>query len=236
MHGYGYPPQQPLRRRPTNATLIWLRVLFVTLAVMSCSLFSWAAMLRLAIVTRRGRDWGAFAAVLALNVGLVAFIGAAPEDAEGQISDRDGVILCIWMLTVLGVVIGYYLHQEIDHYGPGPGRPMGPLMNGQPGLPGPYGSFAQPPYTGHTAPGIPYDGMGQARHTPGYGYPPTAAQATPFPNTAPSVPTPAPDRPTPLAPSEPVRPTPLAPPQRIDQVRAELDELSDYLRKDGDSR
>jgi hypothetical protein len=53
---------------------------------------------------------------------------------------------------------------------------------------------------------------------PGYGYPP----AQPYP-----APGPAPTPPPPYTPAPPPRPTPA----RIDQVRAELDELSDYLRK-----
>lgn len=75
---------------------------------------------------------------------------------------------------------------------------------------------------------------------PAYGYP--APQPTPSPYTAttapqhpmtPSTPmpqpaqTPVPHAPMPQPPPRPQRPAPA----RIDQVRAELDELSDYLRK-----
>jgi hypothetical protein len=47
-----------------------------------------------------------------------------------------------------------------------------------------------------------------------------------MPHTPPPAHTPVPQRPTPSTPP-PQRPAPA----RIDQVRAELDELSDYLRK-----
>lgn len=56
---------------------------------------------------------------------------------------------------------------------------------------------------------------------PGYGYAPTVPMTTPVP-TQPPV----------RQPYAPQPPHPTPPPQRIDQVRAELDELSDYLRKE----
>ncbi|WP_330288518.1 hypothetical protein [Streptomyces sp. NBC_00576] len=72
---------------------------------------------------------------------------------------------------------------------------------------------------------------------PGYGYPPPSPYANmqtgpqpPMPHT----PIPQPHVPTPQPPVShgPVPPPPQRPaPARIDQVRAELDELSDYLRK-----
>lgn len=60
----------------------------------------------------------------------------------------------------------------------------------------------------------------------GYGYPPTPPYGGADPQTPPSPYTPAPP------PPQPQRPAPA----RIDQVRAELDELSDYLRKHEDGR
>ncbi|MEU1270141.1 hypothetical protein [Streptomyces sp. NPDC005799] len=81
-------------------------------------------------------------------------------------------------------------------------------------------------------------GAGQPPMAPGYGYPqpasPFTAAAVPStpqpPYGAPPMPhTPAPHAPVPQppVPAPPQRPAPA----RIDQVRAELDELSDYLRK-----
>ncbi|MFJ8489290.1 hypothetical protein ACIRBZ_13120 [Streptomyces sp. NPDC094038] len=61
---------------------------------------------------------------------------------------------------------------------------------------------------------------------PAYGYPPAAAPyatGTTGQGTRPPIPAP----PQPPIPAPPQRPAPV----RIDQVRAELDELSDYLRK-----
>ncbi|MGW1158401.1 hypothetical protein ACWD5Q_06410 [Streptomyces sp. NPDC002513] len=59
---------------------------------------------------------------------------------------------------------------------------------------------------------------------PGYGYP----AAAPYPATPPAQ-TPPPLYPPPPQPQRPA-------PARIDQVRAELDELSDYLRRNEDGR
>ena len=86
-----------------------------------------------------------------------------------------------------------------------------------------------------------YPAAGYARHqqtpAPVYGYP---QQQSPY-NSATGPHTPVP----PVPPSTPIpqsgTPTPTPPPQRpaparIDQVRAELDELSDYLRKHEDGR
>ncbi|WP_055490267.1 hypothetical protein [Streptomyces sp. TP-A0356] len=63
---------------------------------------------------------------------------------------------------------------------------------------------------------------------PGYGYP----SAQPYASTQPTQTPPPPYTPTPTPTPTPPPPQPQRPaPARIDQVRAELDELSDYLRK-----
>jgi hypothetical protein len=164
-----------------------LRVLFAVLPVLSCGFLAWATMLRCAVVTRKGRDWGLFAATCVLSVAWVALIGADPTP------DTDG-----WQgnTGALGVIVtgfaacGYYLYADIRHHAAAtaaaPWYPQGPA---------PYVPPQQPP------------------RTPGYGYPPVPQQ-TPAPAPAPS---PAPG--------------PAAPPPRIGQVRAELDELSELLRK-----
>lgn len=71
-------------------------------------------------------------------------------------------------------------------------------------------------------------GYSQPQPQPNYGYPApqpyttaTSPSATPIPSTTP---TPLPQLPVQQGPQRPA-------PARIDQVRAELDELSDYLRK-----
>ncbi|MEU0782881.1 hypothetical protein ABZ341_15015 [Streptomyces sp. NPDC006173] len=80
-------------------------------------------------------------------------------------------------------------------------------------------------YSRLTPPGYPVP-LHQAAHPgPHYGYPQTAASGSPYG-------TPVPHQQGPVAQPPVVPPPPQRPaPVRIDQVRAELDELSDYLRK-----
>ncbi|MFJ8866586.1 hypothetical protein ACIRD6_12625 [Streptomyces sp. NPDC102473] len=220
MHGYGYPPEQQPTRRPSSATLVTLRVVFVALALLSCGLLAWAAMLRLAIVTRKARDWWLFGLVLALNIGLIAYLASLPEEEE-VMTDGQAVITLSWMLVVFVGTVTYYLYTEIRHFGPYGGAQAGPRVGSYAGA-GPYGG----PYGGH--PGVSSSGGFASGRTvpapttapvpaaPSYGYPPAPGQG-----------------PVPVPPSDAPR---TAPPQRLDQVRAELDELSDYLRKEGDGR
>ncbi|MEV0221220.1 hypothetical protein [Streptomyces sp. NPDC050704] len=88
----------------------------------------------------------------------------------------------------------------------------------------------RPPFPVYAPPGVTQTG---------YGYPQPAApyaatlphMQQPQPPQAPMPQTPVPHNPVPQPPAQPQRPGPA----RIDQVRAELDELSDYLRKNGDN-
>ncbi|MFE9726564.1 hypothetical protein ACFYQ5_23960 [Streptomyces sp. NPDC005794] len=210
MHGYGYPPEQPPTRRPSSATLVTLRVVFVALALLSCGVLAWVAMLRLAIVTRKQRDWWLFGLVLALNVGLVFYIESLPED-EVVMTDGQAVILLSWILAVFVGTVTYYLYTEIRHYGAYGGPRSAPHA-------GPRTVPYAGPYSGYAAQHV------AATPAPSYG-------STPPPRQGPAA------TPPPAAPLAPPSDAPRAPaPQRLDQVRAELDELSDYLRKEGDSR
>ncbi|MFD6281159.1 hypothetical protein ACFWFI_37205 [Streptomyces sp. NPDC060209] len=211
MHGYGYPPE----RRPSPATLNLLRVVFVTLTVVSCGLLAWGAMLRIAIVTRRSRDWALLAVVFVLNVGLFVFILATPDDPEKR-TDTQALIGMGWLIGVVAGVIAYYLYTDLRHFG----------------TEEPYGRYGGP-RPGHLPASAPHFPPGYGAYGPhptaavpprGYGYPPAAPPAP-----DPQVPAPPPG-----SPADP--PRPAGSPQRMDQVRAELDELSDYLRKEGDGR
>ncbi|MFH9297367.1 hypothetical protein [Streptomyces sp. NPDC017520] len=188
MHGYGPTPQQQTTSRPSSATLAAVRVVFVVVTVLSCGLLGWVAMLRLAIVTRRTRDWVLMAVVVILNMGLFIFIMETPDDPD-EMSDAQALLLFAWLVVVLTGVIAYYLYAEIRHYG-------------SPGAPPPYGAHA-------TVPPAPLPYQQHPRH------PQQSQHPQPNPYTVPTPP-----------------PTPTPAPQRLDQVRAELDELSDYLRKE----
>ncbi|MGW6580407.1 hypothetical protein ACWF76_13570 [Streptomyces globisporus] len=202
MHGYGPMPQQPTTSRPSPATLTTVRVILVALTVLSCGLLGWAPMLRLAIVTRKPRDRVLLVVVIALNIGLFAFIMATPDDPD-QMSDAAALFMMLWILGLLAGVITYYLYAEIRHYN-------------TLGAPAPYGAPV------HPAPPLPYQQQHLAPHQQPQPQPHIQQHQQPNPYTAPTTP-----------------PTPTPAPQRLDQVRAELDELSDYLRKenrDGEGR
>ncbi|MFD3974232.1 hypothetical protein [Streptomyces cyaneofuscatus] len=201
MHGYGYPPQQPPTSRPSPGTLTTLRAIFVVLTVLSCGFLGWVAMLRLAIVTRKPRDWWLFAVAVVLTIGLFAFFAALPEG--DQMTDAQALVGVGWLILLLAGVITYYLIMETRHFA----------------APGPYGT--QRPVSGPTATTVPY-GPGTHQHPPAQVHNQVPVQHQPQPQTPPATPNPyAVDT-----------PPPKPAPQRLDQVRAELDELSDYLRKE----
>ncbi|MCF3121935.1 hypothetical protein IPZ68_19800, partial [Streptomyces arenae] len=113
MHGHGYAPQQP--QPPSGGTYVTLRVLFVVLAVVTCGLFAWAAMLRLAIVTRRALDWTLFVLVTALDVLAVALIGVDPGEDEFESTGNAGMVV---LLCTLVAALAYYLYADIRHFSP----------------------------------------------------------------------------------------------------------------------
>ncbi|MEV6123478.1 hypothetical protein AB0M23_23675 [Streptomyces sp. NPDC052077] len=245
MHGPGYPP--PTKRPPATGWLVLLRVLFVAVAVFSIGMLAWAAMLRLAIVTRRALDWSLFVgAFLADGVALV-LIGREPGDEIHTAAGWSGMAL---LLGTMVAVIAYYLAADVRHFhrlrhgGPAPAAPA----YGYPHPAGPYTGTTVPQTGGHPAvpaPAAPYPPAPApvsapaaprtppAPHTP---VPHTPVPHTPVPSALPQDPF-APPRMTPPAPMAPLAPMPQQPPAapgapaRIDQVRAELDELSDYLRR-----
>ncbi|WP_415952553.1 hypothetical protein [Streptomyces sp. KLOTTS4A1] len=247
MHGPGYAPPPP--SRPSDAALVALRVVFVALAVASFGFLAWAPLLRLAIVTRKPRDWWLFGASLVAVALSIALIGSEPTD------DLDTAQEAIGLILLLGSLIGgitYYLYADIKHFhswsGPaalGHHQPVG--YGYHPGAPTPYGRSAAHP--GITAPM--HRPLTQQPAAP---QPPAAPQSPggphsvqqPVPNqhhqhqqhqqhqsiTQHPIPTPPP-APQPPAPQPPAGRRPA--PARIDQVRAELDELSSFLRGNDDT-
>ncbi|MFK4596258.1 hypothetical protein [Streptomyces pristinaespiralis] len=243
MHGHGYAPPQPTR--PPTAVLVVLRIVFVALALLSVGFLAWAAMLRLAVVRRRRSDWVLFWLSLALTVTVFVVIGEFSTTGTAPVAEEDPTALdfvCVGVLFALAIgVPTHYLVAEIRHYQePRPGwqpagSPYGPPVAG---ARGPYG--AQPPapaygYPPSAAPVVP---------APGYGYPPVSA-APPVPPepagpVSPSAAAPSSTSPPAFRPvARPSAGRPAAPAgtgggatPRIDQVRAELDELSDLLRKE----
>ncbi|MFB6526482.1 hypothetical protein [Streptomyces sp. NPDC056399] len=214
-------PAPPRATGPTAAT-ITVRVLITVLVVLSLGFLAWVAMLRIAIMRRTGRDWALFWGQLVLNVGCVVPL---EQRFAGTWMNTAGMIV---LLVQMALVTCYFLVVDIRHHQPAPVVimvPSPPLPPSQP-----YGYGTPPP--GYPTPGY---------ATPAYGYPP-AAVTTPSPNPSPSPspnphPSPNPYASTPLQatppPSVPAPPAPSGAP-RIEQVRAELDELSDLLRQAGE--
>ncbi|MFD5450039.1 hypothetical protein [Streptomyces sp. NPDC127100] len=204
MHGHGY--QQPSKQPPRTGWLVFLRVLFVALSVLTIGLLAWTMLLRLAIVTRKGLDWGLFVASLAADALALVLIGTEPGDEIHTAGGWTGMAL---LFGTLVAALAYYLAADVRHFHQlryGAGHPPRPV-------PG-YG-YPQPPaapYTATTAP--------QTAHRPVAPHP--LHTPPPMPPAPAHIPTPPPAR----------TPPPHTPaPARIDQVRAELDELSDYLRR-----
>ncbi|MFJ7078358.1 hypothetical protein [Streptomyces sp. NPDC098781] len=190
MQGHGYP--QPVNQAPHTGWLVFLRVIFVVISVLSFGLLMWTMMLRLAIVTRRALDWWLFAASIVVELLGLYMIGSEPGDEIHTAGGWTGLAL---VLGGLVASIAYYLAADIRH-------------------------FHQLRLTGY-----------HTQRTPAqaYGYPQSPYTATTVPQSPPIPQTPVSQTPIPRT---PVPPPPQRPaPARIDQVRAELDELSDYLRK-----
>ncbi|WP_137988926.1 hypothetical protein [Streptomyces vilmorinianum] len=175
---HGHAPMAPPRPGP-SAGVIVVRVILCLVVVLSLGSLAWIAMLRIAIMRRRGRDWALFWGQLVLNIACLATL--EQRLADHWISN----VGMAGLLVQMAAVTAYYLVADIRHHQPPAVLPWAP--------PPPQMSPQMPPQM------PPY----------GYGYPP-----------------PQPPPPTTLPPTTP------PPGPRIDQVRAELDELSHLLRKD----
>ncbi|MER6308690.1 hypothetical protein ACWCXK_30800 [Streptomyces sp. NPDC001739] len=228
---HGPVPAHPPHRPPAQGTVILLRVVFVATAVLSLGLLAWVPMLRAAIVQRGQLGWWLFGGDLVAVIGACVLITSY---AETDWRTNVGVGL---LLMQIAAAVAYYLVVDtrarrtaapgaghVPAAYPGlaglPGTPPLAGIPGSPPLAQPYGP-PQPPAPGafHSRETQPYQGPRPANP---YAVTETRLPPPPAPGHHPA---PAPYLPAP-APQE--RPQP----QRIDRVRAELDELSDYLRKE----
>ncbi|MFJ4884435.1 hypothetical protein [Streptomyces sp. NPDC088731] len=216
MYAPGHPPTPP-RRVPSRAWIVSMRVLFLVLSVGSVGILLWSPLLRLAIVRRRASDWWLTGAGFVFVCVLIPVLG---RDGNDEPTGIDNVLIPLLLVTMLGS-IAYYLVGDVRHYDRlTKQHPMG-------------GYSAVPPAPGY-----------------GYGYPYAPTVPTRMPSAAPMpapIPAQAPaplvrpaqqpqqPQPTPWQQQQPhpqPHPAPHLHPHRIDQVRAELDELSDYLREE----
>jgi hypothetical protein len=224
---HGAVPQRPARRRtpPSDSAIVTIRILLMLCSVVSCSMLSWAALFRLAYLRRRPVDWVVAVASVAVSLGMLIFVGSVPEES---MSANVGVSVIVGLGIAVAV---YYLVVDmrlVSRHRAGLASVYGYTV--------PVGPMQFPPQVFGVPPG-----PGHGRPHPAAGAPPRAATPPPA-TTGPAGPLPVPPphagspvaAPSPGAPATP--PVPQAPPERhrIDRVRAELDELSDLLRK-GDS-
>lgn len=222
MHGPGIA-QPPPSGTPSSGMLAFLRVIFVALPLLTCGFLAWAATLRVAIVTRSTLNWALFVGNVVLNIMWVVFLA---QDNTDDFSSPEGNVGMIGMLSTGTAAIAYYLYADFKHYG---GRPR------------PYAGYYPPPVTPQQG----YRPPANAGY--GYGGPTRPMAGPPVQSQQPQQPPPQHQQPQHQQPHAP-RPGPATPvpaqpnhtaPPRIDQVRAELDELSDLLRRDsgeGDKR
>lgn len=209
---YG-PGTGPLPVRPPHrGAIIALRVLFTVLPVVTLGVGAWGSVLRLAMLRRQAVDWALLPVAAVLGVGGFVLIGVSSEDSPQSDVGAVGILVCMLAVPV------YYLVADLLWHARTPRQAMpqrtanpyatGPATGPLPGpLNGPVTGIGRAPVPGPIS-GPPHQGM-----TGGLPY----ASGTPAP-------APQPARP-PGAGTGPAHP-------RIDQVRAELDELSDYLRKE----
>ncbi|MFI0967287.1 hypothetical protein ACH4S8_38760 [Streptomyces sp. NPDC021080] len=189
---------------PTRSagTVITLRVLFAAAGILSCGLLACVPLFRVALQRGRWFDWAAAWVSLPVSIGALVIVGTVPES-----DTRGDVALAVALILGAGSV-AYYLVSDIRFHTAGQRFT---------GYASPHAQTVREPY-GHPQPGP---------TAPPYTVPPVQR---PHPSPPPVPGAYVPNTPPPR-PSAPRPPSPRAAPARIDQVRAELDELSDYLRK-----
>lgn len=204
MYGPGTAPPQP---RPAGRwAVIVLRVLFTALPVVTIGVCAWGSLLRLALVLRRPLDWVLTPIVAAL--GIAGFVMVGVSDGDNSWPSNTGMT---FLLVCALITPAYFLVVDIraaqtrqPAQGAVPAHPY-PYATGS--IPGPMPGPMAGPVLGNAS-GLMPGGRGVSPGTPGaaapqYGY----------------------------GQQQSAQPVPPAGP-RISQVRAELDELSDYLRKE----
>lgn len=210
MYGHGAAP--PTRR---GATVITLRVLFAAVGVLTCGVFACVPLFRIALLRGRGYQWTVAWLSLPVSIACFMVIGVLPE-TDPRTDVALGLVLLIgaassaWFVTV---DITYHNERR--------------RAAGYGGVPLSQAHTAHSAHPGHSAYGFPQSVSPYAQtHVP---HTPAGPVPTPMPLTPPAQHA----GPVPPVHSTPVPPTsgPHPGPARIDQVRAELDELSDYLRR-----
>ncbi|WP_265584889.1 hypothetical protein [Streptomyces sp. S07_1.15] len=231
---YGPVPVPPQPRPPDAGNVIALRVLFVAMTLLLLGLLAWTAMLRIALLRRKALDWVLFGVVVGLTITFFVVVEIYPE------TDWRTDVAALGMLGMAAAVVAHYLVADIQYHR----RPVAVSRPAGPGGPGPYGPAASRAQT-YAAGGVPTRPGGipaqqQPPGVPAYGFPHPPAASGPTSPTGPTGPGGSATPPQGPPPSVPGAGEPYAPgtagsrpqPQRIHRVRAELDELSDLLRRE----
>jgi hypothetical protein len=197
----GPGPAPPPQLRPPGGRVIALRVLLLVIGYAGFSLLNWILLLRLALLRRRPVDWVVFGAVGFVLPAAFLSMVSDSEDITGPV-DATGT-LGFAFLWLFAPVYFLIMDIQIQRHSHKPYATAYPYVPQQPPL------HAQPPLQRQAQP-QPQPPV----QPPAYGYNPYRDTPTPPPTPAPAPPPPA-----------------VPQPPRINQVRAELDELSDLLRK-----
>ena len=207
MNGPGLGTALPPPRPRGEGAAVTLRVLFGVVGLASFTLLNWALLLRLALVRRRAVDWVVFA-VVGFALPITFFSLAGSTDSDDIVGPVDAT--GVIGIVVLWISVPVYFLGMDSHYRR--------LAQQAAALPVFYSAPAPDPY-----PYAPPQAPPPYGDKP-YDYNPYRAAPTP----------PITSSPIPPSPTPPPQPPP---PPRLNQVRAELDELSDLLREqEGDGR
>jgi hypothetical protein len=226
MHGPGYAPQES--GPPSGAAIVTLRVFFLACSLLSCGMLAWVTMIRIAVIRKQTADWMLFAGTMMGTLVLLFIAGTYGSQNDDPLKPVDWFVLALLFLISVGSAVRY-LVVDIRHVKER--RAARAALGGAPYGPG-FNAAGTMGYSTGPVPGAPSAGYGyppQATTRPGYGYPGPDRPATagPVPPHTPPAQPPGPGPAAPAGSDGPDKP-------RIDQVRAELDELSDYLRRERD--
>ncbi|MFF6995577.1 hypothetical protein ACFY93_11525 [Streptomyces sp. NPDC008313] len=208
MYGHAAPPPRG------SGSVIPLRVLYCAVGFLTCGLLACVPLFRVAVLRGRWPDWVLAWGSIPLAVAGFAVVGSLPESDHRTDAALAGIILLGAISSAYFVMFDIRHQRELASRMPMATTAYPPAQPGYgyPQQPSPY-AVTQPAAPHLPAPPVP------GPHTP-------VPHHTPVPRQTPAPQPPAHQTPVPQAPA-PQRPAPA----RIDQVRAELDELSDYLRK-----
>ncbi|GGO88292.1 hypothetical protein [Wenjunlia tyrosinilytica] len=209
--GIAPPPQQPRPNGAGGVTTL-LRVLFMAAPFLTCGALSFVPMLRIALRRRRPLHWVIFVVVVAASIASFVLVEVGPDADSWQVD-----VGVTGMLVLALAVPTYFLVMDVRHQESRREHWQARQTGSPPYSPYPYGGTPVPAPS--PRPPLGHSGHNPYRDDTGATPPPPPS---PLPNAVPApLPTPIP------APAQP---------HRIDRVRAELDEISDYLRKQEEGR